>query len=78
MEIIPFPVVMTKEGKWVVACCPILDVATQGKTEKEVKKVNYTSSREPLPRAPASMTPLTSSISRWGLSDFAHFGSASC
>jgi predicted RNase H-like HicB family nuclease len=31
-------VVITKEGKWFVACCPILDVATQGKTEKEVKE----------------------------------------
>lgn len=38
MEIIPLPVVITKEGKWFVACCPILDVATQGKTEKEVKE----------------------------------------
>lgn len=35
---VPLPVVITREGKWFVASCPILDVATQGKTEKEVKE----------------------------------------
>ncbi len=35
---IPLPVVITKEGKWFVASCPVLDVATQGKTEEEVKE----------------------------------------
>ena len=34
----PFPVFNTKEGKWFVSECPILGVATQGKTEKEVKE----------------------------------------
>ena len=34
----PFPVFITKEGKWFVAICPILDIATQGKTEKEAKE----------------------------------------
>lgn len=34
----PFPIFIAKEGKWFVAECPILDIATQGKTEKEVKK----------------------------------------
>jgi len=34
----PFPVFITKENKWFVASCPILDIATQGKTEKEVKE----------------------------------------
>ena len=34
----PFPVFTTTEGKWLVAECPILDIATQGKTEKEVEK----------------------------------------
>ena len=34
----PLPVVITKEGKWFVAACPVLDIATQGKTEKEVKE----------------------------------------
>lgn len=34
----PFPIFLTKEGKWFVAECPLLDIATQGKTEKEVKK----------------------------------------
>jgi len=38
MEIIPLPVIITKEGKWFVAYCPLLDLATQGKTEKEVKE----------------------------------------
>ena len=34
----PFPVFITKEGKWFVAECSILGIATQGKTEKEVKE----------------------------------------
>jgi predicted RNase H-like HicB family nuclease len=29
---------ITKEGKWFVASCPILDIATQGKTGKKVKE----------------------------------------
>ena len=33
----PFPVFITKEGKWFVAECPILNIATQGKTEEEVR-----------------------------------------
>ena len=32
------PILITKEGKWFVASSPILDVATQGLTEKEVKE----------------------------------------
>lgn len=35
---VPVPVLLTKEGKWFVASCPILDIATQGRTEKEVKE----------------------------------------
>jgi predicted RNase H-like HicB family nuclease len=35
---VPFPILITKEGKWFVASCPILEIATQGKTEKEVKE----------------------------------------
>jgi len=35
---VPLPIFMAKEGKWFVASCPLLDVATQGKTEKEVKE----------------------------------------
>jgi len=35
---IPFPVVISREGRWFVASCPILDIATQGKTEEEVKE----------------------------------------
>ena len=34
---VPVPILLTKEGKWFVASCPILDIATQGRTEKEVK-----------------------------------------
>jgi len=34
----PFPVFITKEGKWFVSECPFLGIATQGKTEKEVKE----------------------------------------
>ena len=35
---IPLPILITKENKWFVASCPILDIATQGKTEKEIKE----------------------------------------
>jgi predicted RNase H-like HicB family nuclease len=35
---VPLPILITKEKKWFVASCPILDIATQGKTEKEVKE----------------------------------------
>ena len=35
---VPFPVIITKENKWFVASCPLLDIATQGKTEEEVKE----------------------------------------
>ncbi|MCK4327018.1 MAG: type II toxin-antitoxin system HicB family antitoxin [Candidatus Diapherotrites archaeon] len=37
-QAIPLPIIVTKEDKWFVASCPVLDVATQGKTEKEVKE----------------------------------------
>lgn len=33
----PFPIIIGKEGKWHVAACPLLDLATQGKTEREVR-----------------------------------------
>ncbi len=32
------PVIIAREGKWYVAACPLLDIATQGKDEEEVKK----------------------------------------
>ena len=35
---VPLPILVTKENKWFIASCPILDIATQGKTEKEVKE----------------------------------------
>jgi predicted RNase H-like HicB family nuclease len=37
-ERVPLPILITKEGKWFVASCPALDIATQGKTEKEVEE----------------------------------------
>ena len=37
MDTISFPIIITKEGAWFVACCPMLDIATQGRTEEEVK-----------------------------------------
>jgi predicted RNase H-like HicB family nuclease len=35
---LPFPIIIAREGKWFVASCPLLDIATQGKTEYEVKE----------------------------------------
>ncbi len=35
---VSFPIVISREGKWFVASCPLLDIATQGKSEKEVKE----------------------------------------
>ena len=35
---VPLPVVVMKENEWFVASCPPLDIATQGKTEQEVKE----------------------------------------
>jgi len=35
---VPFPIIITRENKWFVAVCPLLDIATQGKTELEVKE----------------------------------------
>ena len=35
---VPVPILMMKEGKWFVASSPILDVAAQGLTEKQVKE----------------------------------------
>ena len=34
---VPLSIVVSREGKWFVASCPILDIATQGETEEEVK-----------------------------------------
>lgn len=35
---VALPIVIAKEGKWYIASCPLLDIATQGKTEEQVKK----------------------------------------
>ncbi|MDE1834197.1 MAG: type II toxin-antitoxin system HicB family antitoxin [Candidatus Micrarchaeota archaeon] len=32
------PIIIAREGKWYVASCPLLDIATQGKSEDEVKR----------------------------------------
>ena len=34
----PLPIMIAKEGKWFVAECPLLEIATQGRTEEEVKE----------------------------------------
>lgn len=36
---IPLPVIIAREGKWFVISCPVLDIATQGKTESEAKEM---------------------------------------
>ena len=38
MDTISFPVLISKEGDWFVASCPMLEIATQGRTEEEVKE----------------------------------------
>lgn len=38
MDIVSFPILISKEGGWFVALCPMLDIATQGRTEEEVKE----------------------------------------
>ena len=35
---ISLPVVITREQSWFVAACPLLDLATQGKSESEVRE----------------------------------------
>ena len=35
---ISLPIVVMKEGKWFVASCPPLDIATQGETEQEARE----------------------------------------
>ena len=32
------PVVFGKEGKWHIASCPLLDIATQGLTDQEARE----------------------------------------
>lgn len=31
------PMDIKKDGDWFVSCCPVLDIATQGKSKKEAK-----------------------------------------
>jgi len=35
---LPFPIIIAREDKWFVASCPLLDIATQGLSEAEVKE----------------------------------------
>ena len=35
---LPLPIIIMKEKKWFVASCPLLNIATQGETEQEVKE----------------------------------------
>jgi len=35
---ITFPIVIMKEGKWFVASCPSLDIATQGESEQKARE----------------------------------------
>ncbi len=37
-RIVSLPIFIAKENEWFVAACPILDIATQGKTEAEVRE----------------------------------------
>ena len=39
MDIISFPVLISKKRKWVVASCRMLDIATQGMAEEEKSKI---------------------------------------
>jgi predicted RNase H-like HicB family nuclease len=32
------PIIIAREGKWYIASCPLLNIATQGKSEEGVKK----------------------------------------
>lgn len=32
------PIIIGREGKWFVASCPVLDIATQGLTEQEARE----------------------------------------
>jgi predicted RNase H-like HicB family nuclease len=38
MDIVSFPILISKEGGWFVASCLMLDIATQGRTGEEVKE----------------------------------------
>jgi predicted RNase H-like HicB family nuclease len=35
---LPFTIVIAREGKWFVASCPQLGIATQGKSEAEARE----------------------------------------
>jgi len=64
---IPVPVVISREGNWFVAACPLLDIASQGKDEKEAKENMEDLIEEffqgPDTKKPAISTMMSSSIS---------------
>jgi predicted RNase H-like HicB family nuclease len=38
MTTLPLPIIMENDGKYIAAWCPVLDIATQGRDEKEARK----------------------------------------
>ena len=38
MSVIPLPIIIENGGKYIAAWCPVLDIATQGRTEEETRK----------------------------------------
>jgi len=38
MDVISLSIIISREGKWYVASCPVLYIATQRATEEEVKE----------------------------------------
>lgn len=64
---VPLSVVISREGKWYVASCPILDIATQGKTEKDVREnmedLIEEYFQDPDTSKPSIKTMMTSSVS---------------
>jgi predicted RNase H-like HicB family nuclease len=37
---VPLLIIISKENKWFVASCPVLDIATQGKQKKKLKRTD--------------------------------------
>ena len=75
---VQFPVVVMKEGKWFIASCPSLDIATQGETEQEVKEnmadliddyLNDEDTPKPERQTITSLSFIMGSIPRKGLID---------
>lgn len=65
---VPVPILIMKEGKWFVASSPILDVATQGLTEKEVKE-NLADLIDEYLRDPDTQKPSLAELMSFSLTD---------